>query len=51
MTIQIGVGDSFAYNKEHWIVTDVKGNVLICRNKKSGAIVEFDKEDIRKLIK
>ena len=51
MMTQIGIGDSFTYNKEHWIISDVKENVFICRNKKSGAIVEFNKDTVRKIIK
>ena len=51
MTIQIGVGDAFTYNKEHWVVTDVKENKFICKNKDNGAVVEFDKDTVRKLIK
>lgn len=50
MGMKIGVGDSFTYDKEHWTISDVKENVFICRNKKTGAVVEFNKDTVRKLI-
>jgi hypothetical protein len=50
MTIQVGVGDSFTNNKEHWVITDVKEKVFVCKNKQTGAIVEFDKNIVRKLM-
>lgn len=51
MIIQIGVGDNFTYNKEHWVIIDVKENKFICKNKITGAVVEFSKETVKKLIK
>lgn len=51
MTIQIGIGDAFTRNREHWVVTDVKENKFICKNKETGAVVEFDKETVKKYIK
>lgn len=51
MTIQIGVGDAFTYMKEHWVITDVKEGKFVCKNKDTCAVVEFDKETVRKLIK
>ena len=51
MTIQIGVGDAFTYNKEHWVVTDVKEKKFVCKNKATGAVVEFEKDTVRKLVK
>ena len=51
MTIQIGIGDTFTRNREHWYITDVKENKFICKNKETGAVVEFDKDTVRKLIK
>ena len=51
MTIQIGIGDSFTRNREHWYITDVKENKFICKNKETGAVVEFDKETVIKYIK
>lgn len=47
----IGVGDSFTYNKEHWVITDVKKNVFVCKNKDNNAVVEFNKDVVHKLIK
>ena len=47
----IGVGESFTYNKEHWMITNVKDNVFVCKNKNTGATVEFDKETVKKLMK
>lgn len=49
--IQIGIGDSFIRNREHWYITDVKENKFICKNKETGAVVEFDKEIVKKYIK
>ena len=51
MTIQIGVGDTFTYQREHWVITDVKNDVFICKNKDNGAVVEFSKETVKSLIK
>jgi len=51
MMMQIGIGDSFTYQREHWIITDVREDKFICKNKETGAVVEFDKETIRKYIK
>lgn len=49
--ILIGVGEAFTRGKEHWVVRDVRGNKLICKNKVTGAVAEFDKEDVIKYIK
>ena len=51
MGMKIGVGDVFTLRKEHWLVIDVKEDVFICRNKNTGAVVEFNKETIKDLIK
>ena len=51
MTIQIGIGDTFTRNKEHWFIVDVKENKFVCKNKETGAVVEFDKETVKKYIK
>ncbi len=51
MTLQIGVGDVFTYKKEHWTIIDVKSNTFVCKNKDTGATVEFDKSVVRGLIK
>ena len=47
MTIQIGVGDSFTYQREHWQIIDVKDNVFVCKNKINGAVVEFNKATVK----
>lgn len=51
MTLQIGVGDSFTIKKEHWMIVDVKENKFICKNKETGAVVEFDKDTVKKHIR
>lgn len=51
MILQIGVGDAFTYKKEHWVIIDVKDNKFVCKNKDSGAVVKFDKDIVRGLIK
>ena len=51
MNIQIGVGDVFTYQKEHWIIIDVKEDKFICKNKDNGAVVEFNKETVRNRFK
>lgn len=51
MTIQIGIGDSFTYQREHWQIINVKNDVFVCKNKVNGAVVEFNKETVRKYIK
>lgn len=49
--ILVGVGDAFTHNKQHWVVHDIDGDKIICKNKVTGAIVSFDKEDVIKYIK
>ena len=51
MMMQIGVGDSFTYKREHWIIIDVREDKFKCKNKETGVIIEFNKEIIKKLIK
>lgn len=51
MVIQIGVGDTFTYKREHWTIVDVKETKFVCKNKDTGATVEFDKSTVRNLIK
>lgn len=51
MILQIGIGDSFTYKREHWVITNVKEDKFICKNKDTGAVVEFNKDAVRKLIK
>lgn len=51
MMMQIGVGDSFTYKREHWIIIDVREDKFKCKNKETGVITEFNKEIIKKLIK
>ena len=51
MDMLIGVGDTFTAKKEHWVVTDVRGDVFVCKNRDSGAVVEFNKETIKKYFK
>ena len=50
MTVQVGVGDTFTHNSEHWVIIDVKDKVFVCKNKDTGAVVEFEKSIVRKLI-
>lgn len=50
MMMQIGVGDVFTYGKEHWMIMDIKENMFVCKNKQSGAVVEFNKDIVRKLM-
>lgn len=50
MTMQIGVGDVFTQKKEHWIIVDVHGDVFVCKNRNTGATVEFDKETVKSII-
>lgn len=50
MTLQIGVGDSFTFKKEHWVIIDVKEKVFVCKNRNTGATVEFPKTTVRSLI-
>ena len=45
----IGVGDQFAYNKQHWMIIDIKGDKVVCKNKATAAVVEFYKEEIEEL--
>jgi hypothetical protein len=49
--MQIGIGEAFTYNKEHWMIVDVKEGMFVCKNKRTGAVVEFDREKVKKLIK
>lgn len=49
--MNIGIGDSFTYKRNHWMVIDVKNEKFICKNKGNGAVVEFDKETVKNLIK
>ena len=46
MSLLIGLGDAFTHNKQHWVVVDIKGNDIICKNKVTGAVVTFSKETI-----
>ena len=48
--IYIGIGDSFTYKREHWIVADIRGNEYVCENKDTGAVVKFSKDVINKII-
>jgi len=48
--IQIGIGDSFTYQREHWLIINVKNDVFVCKNKVNGAVVEFSKDAIKKII-
>ena len=50
MTLQIGVGDVFTYKKDHWMIVDVKEDKYVCKNKDNGAVVEFDKSVVKKLV-
>lgn len=50
MVLQIGVGDTFTFKKEHWVIVDVKDKVFVCKNKDTGAVVEFSKATVRDLI-
>lgn len=49
--MQVGIGDTFVFNKEHWVVTDVKQDKFVCRNKDTGAVVEFEKNIVKPLVK
>ena len=51
MEVHIGVGDAFTYQREHWMIIDIKGNDIICKNKDNGAVVVFSKDTVKKLIK
>jgi len=48
--MQIGVGDVFTYNRQHWVITDVRDGRFVCKNKGTGAVVEFNKELVKKLV-
>ena len=50
MVVQVGVGDTFTYKKEHWVIVDVKDKVFVCKNKDTGAVAEFDKALVRKFV-
>lgn len=50
MILQIGVGDSFTFKKEHWVIIDVKEKVFVCKNRNTGVTAEFPKTTVRGLI-
>ena len=43
--MNIGIGDSFTYKRNHWMVIDVKNEKFICKNKGNGAVVECKRVD------
>ncbi len=51
ISLHIGVGDSFTYKKEHWMIIDVRSGEYVCRNKITGAVVKFEKNIIDSVIK
>ena len=50
-SVRIGIGDSFTCDRNHWEIINVKEGKFICRNKNTGAVVEFSKEAIEYLMK
>ena len=50
MELHVGVGDSFTKNKGHWVIIDVREGQFVCKNKETGAVVNFNKDIVRKLI-
>ena len=48
--MNIGIGDSFTYQREHWMIVDIKEDSFVCKNKKTCAVVEFNKNVVKKLI-
>lgn len=47
----IGIGDTFKFNSEHWVIIDLRKDKAVCKNKDTGAVVEFDKELVKPLVK
>ena len=50
LLMHVGVGDTFTYKKEHWMIIDVRANVYVCKNKDTSAVVEFEKDIVNKII-
>lgn len=50
MKVQIGIGDSFKHNKEFWMIMNIKDDKFVCKNKNTGAVVEFNKEIVKSII-
>ena len=50
VSIHIGIGDSFTYKREHWVIVDVRADEFVCKNKDTGAMVKFGKDVIKKII-
>ena len=48
--MHIGIGDSFTYKREHWVIVDVRVDEFVCKNKDTGAVVKFGKDVIKKII-
>lgn len=50
VSIHIGIGDSFTYKREHWVIVDIRADEFVCKNKDTGAVVKFGKDVIKKII-